>query len=172
MSLGDANAFFAEFESLLSAEQLEHILAAHAPLARRPPKLRSAELLVGLVYHVSQPQGTLAAHLEDLTGCSISDSAASQRRLAMPWAIFEAVLEGALAPLADPLLQPEAFYAGLRLVGIDGTPFSLSNTPAVLGTMTKAQCREVIQSAAGDVSYCQSPLCCACWFILGQLLTG
>lgn len=141
MSLSDANAFFAEFESLLSAKQLENILAAHAPLARRPPRIRSAELLVGLVYHVSQPQGTLAAHLEDLTGQAISDSAASQRRLAMPWEIFEAVLEQALAPLADPLRQPEAFYAGLRLVGIDGTQFSLCNTPAVLGTMPKAASR-------------------------------
>jgi hypothetical protein len=116
-------------------------MAAHAPLARRPPRLRAAELLVGLVYHVSQEQGTLAGHLEDLTGQPISDSAASQRRLAMPWAIFEAILEHALVPLADAALQPAAFYSGYRLVGIDGTQFSLSNTPRVLGVMTKAASR-------------------------------
>ena len=44
-------------------------------------------------------------------------------------------------PLADPTLQPEAFYAGKRLVGIDGTQFSVGNTPRILGTMTKAASR-------------------------------
>ena len=131
----------AEFERLLPAKQLQKIMAAHAPLARRPPKVSACELLVGLVYHVSQGRGSLGGHLEDLTGSLISDSAASQRRLAMPWAIFEAVLEQALAPLADPALHPSAFYAGLRLVGLDGTQFSLSNTPRILGTMTKAASR-------------------------------
>lgn len=116
-------------------------MAAHAPLVRRPPKVSGAELLVGLVYHVSQGRGSLGGHLEDLTGHLISDSAASQRRLAMPWAIFEAVLEQALAPLAAPALHPSAFYAGLRLVGLDGTQFSLSNTPRILGAMTKAASR-------------------------------
>ena len=116
-------------------------MAAHAPLARRPPKVSGAELLVGLVYHISQGTGSLGGHLEDLTGRRISDSAVSQRRLAMPWAIFEAVLEGALTPLADPQMHPAAFYQGLRLVGLDGTQFSLSNTPRILGAMTKAASR-------------------------------
>jgi hypothetical protein len=139
--LGDANGFFADFERLFPAGQLERILAAHAPLSRRPPRISAAELLAGLVYHVSQGQGALAAHLHELTGKKISDSAASQRRLTMPWDVFEAILDEALAPLADPALQPQAFYAGLRLVGIDGTQFSLSNTPRILGTMTKAASR-------------------------------
>ena len=113
----------------------------HGPGLRRPPRLLATELLVGLVYHVSQPQGTLAAHLQELTGKKISDSAASQRRLTMPWEVFEAILAQALAPLADPQRQPEAFYAGLRLVGLDGTRFSCANTPQILGTMTKAASR-------------------------------
>ena len=96
---------------------------------------------MGLVYHVSQPQGTLAAHLHALTGKQISASAASQRRLTMPWEVFAAILAQALAPLADPKRQPEAFYAGLRLVGLDGTQFSCANTPRVLGTMIKAATR-------------------------------
>lgn len=95
----------AGFERLLPGEQLQKIMAAHAPLVRRPPQVTGAELLVGLVYHVSQGRGSLGGHLEDLTGRSISDSAVSQRRLAMPWALFEAVLEGLLTPLADPVLH-------------------------------------------------------------------
>jgi len=139
--LGDANAFFADFERLLSAQHLEKIVAVHGPRLRRPPRLPATELLAGLVYHVGQRQGSLATHLQELTGKKISDSAASQRRLSMPWEVFEAILAQALAPLADPALQPEAFYAGLRLVGIDGTQFSCANTPRILGAMTKAASR-------------------------------
>ena len=130
-----------DFERLLSVNALQTILAEHGPLPRGRAQISGAELLMGLVYHVSQPQGTLAAHLHALTGQKISDSAASQRRLTMPWEVFEAILAQALAPLADPKRQPEAFYAGLRLVGIDGTQFSCANTPRVLGTMTKAATR-------------------------------
>ena len=106
-----------DFERLLSVNALQTILAEHDPLPRGRARISGAELLLGLVYHVSQPQGTLAAHLHALTGRKISDSAASQRRLTMPWKVFEAILAQALAPLADPKRQPEAFYAGLRLVG-------------------------------------------------------
>ena len=59
----------------------------------------------------------------------------------MPWEVCEAVLAQALIPLADPTRQPEAFYAGFRLVGIDGTQFSCGNTPRILGTMTKTPTR-------------------------------
>ena len=80
-------------------------------------------------------------HLAELTGEKISAAAASERRLAMPWAVLAAILEAALVPLAEPALHPDAFYAGRRLVGIDGTPFSCRNTPRILGTMTKAASR-------------------------------
>ena len=59
----------------------------------------------------------------------------------MPWEVFAVILQAALAPLGEPALHPEAFYAGRRLVGIDGTQFSCSNTPRILGTMTKAASR-------------------------------
>ena len=80
-------------------------------------------------------------HLAELTGKPISEAAASERRLAMPWAVFAAILEAALVPLAESALHPDAFYAGRRLVGIDGTQFSCGNTPRLLGTMTKAASR-------------------------------
>lgn len=123
---------------------MERIIAAHAPvLPGRPPRVTSAQLCAGLVYHHLQPRGTLAEHLEALTGEHLSDSAASQRRLKMPSAVFERILEVALGPLAEPARQPEAFHAGLRLVGIDGTQFSLQNTPAILGSMSKAASRRL-----------------------------
>ena len=137
----DGNAFFADFERVLPAATLEAILAQHGPAKRCPPRLSGTQLLAGLVYHVSQPSGSLGAHLGELTGQSISDSAASERRLAMPWQVFAAILEAALVPLAEPALHPDAFYAGRRLVGLDGTQFSCANTPQILGTMTKAASR-------------------------------
>ena len=137
----DGNAFSADFERVLPAATLEAILAQHGPAKRCPPRLSGTQLLAGLVYHVSQPSGSLGAHLGELTGQSISDSAASERRLAMPWQVFAAILEAALVPLAEPALHPDAFYAGRRLVGVDGTQFSCANTPQILGTMTKASSR-------------------------------
>ena len=74
----------ADFERLLSVNRLQAILAEHGPLRRGLAQISGPEWLMGLVYHVSQPQGTLAAHLHELTGKQISDSAASQRRLTMP----------------------------------------------------------------------------------------
>jgi Transposase DDE domain len=55
--------------------------------------------------------------------------------------VFEAVMDAALRPLADEQAHPQAFYAGLRLVGLDGTRFSCANTPRILGQLTKAASR-------------------------------
>ena len=127
---------------------LETILAKPGPRKRCPPRLSGGKLLAGLVDHVSQKSGSFGAHLTELTGERISDSAARERRLAMPWEVFAALLEAALVPLAEPTLHPEAFYAGKRLVGIDGTPFSCGNTPRILGTMTKAASRRLMAAFA------------------------
>ena len=123
---------------MLPTATLESILAKHGPAKRCPPRLSGCKLPAGLVYHVSQKSGPFGAHLQELTGEAISEAAASERRLAMPWEVFAAILESALVPLAEPVQHPEAFYAGRRLVGIDGTQFSCANTPRILGTMTKA----------------------------------
>ena len=105
-------------------------------------RISGAELLLGLVYHVSQPQGTLATHLHELTGKKISDSAASQRRLTMPWEVFEAILAQALSPSSRS--QAPARSASTRVFGSwasTGTQFSCANTPRILGTMIKAATR-------------------------------
>ena len=43
---------------------------------------------------------------------------------------LQTLQERACVPLADPTAQPEAFYAGLRLVAIDGSHFELPADPA------------------------------------------
>lgn len=118
-------------------------MVKHGPRRRCPPWVSAYELFGGLVYHALQSRGTLATHMGRLSGKQISDSALSQRRATLPWAVFEAVMEAALRPLADADQHPQAFYAGLRLVGLDGTHFSCANTPRLLRAMTKAASRRL-----------------------------
>jgi hypothetical protein len=87
--------------------------------------------------------GNLVEHLAILTGLEMSGSSLSERRQALPWEVFEQVLQLALRPLAKSRQHPQAFYQGLRLVAIDGTQFSLVNTPQILRACTKAASRRL-----------------------------
>lgn len=106
-----------------------------------------------LVYHALQPCGTLAAHVKELLGIQISDAALAQRRARLPWEVFARLMELALRPLAQPTKHAHAFYKGLRLVGLDGTLFSLANTPRVLGCLSKAAARR-FQAAFAKIGMC------------------
>jgi hypothetical protein len=46
-------------------------------------------------------------------------------------AVYFTGLSAALKPKADPARHPDAFYQGLRLCGIDGSTFSVANTPQI-----------------------------------------
>ena len=85
--------------------------------------------------------GTLAQHVKELTGKSITDGALAQRRALLPLAIFEQLMSAALTPKAEPARHPDAFYQGLRLCGVDGSSFSVTNTPQVKKQMRKARSR-------------------------------
>jgi hypothetical protein len=108
---------------------------------RRPPQLSTVELIEGLVFHVMAKAGTLAEHVKELTGKTITDGALSQRRALLPVELFEQIMAQALKPKADPARHPEAFYQGLRLCGVDGSLFSVTNTPQVKKEMSKARSR-------------------------------
>lgn len=108
---------------------------------RRPPTLSAVELIQGLVFHVVAEAGTLAQHVKQLTGKDITDGALAQRRALLPPALFEQLMSAALKPKAVPGQHPEAFYHGLRLCGVDGSLFSVTNTPQVKKQMRKARSR-------------------------------
>lgn len=129
------------FQQLLSYALIRQVFTKYGPALRRPPKLSVAELILGLVFHVVAGAGTLAQHMKKVTGKSITDGALSQRRTAVPWEVFTALLAAGLRPKADPKLHPEAFYQGLRLCGVDGSRFSVANTPQVKSQMDKAPSR-------------------------------
>jgi len=108
---------------------------------RRPPVTTQLELIQGLVFHVMAEAGTLAQHVKQLTGKDITDGALAQRRALLPPELFDQLLRAALKPKADPARHPEAFYHGLRLCGVDGSLFSVTNTPQVKKQMRKARSR-------------------------------
>src|ERR1700712_3862201 len=93
---------------------------------------------MGLVFHFLRRGGTLSAHMKECTGHQITDSALSQRRQALPWQLFELLMEHILKPRAQAKAHPEAFWKGWRLCAIDGTQVSVPNTPQVLAKMSKA----------------------------------
>lgn len=139
----NVSTFTSVFGEMIPPERLEGLCGTHAPVARTPPKLSAGQVVTGLVYHQLQASGTLAQNARSLHRIGMSDSAFSQRRQGLPQDLFEEITAAALRPLADPERHPEAFYRGLRLVGVDGTQCSVSNTPALLAALPKAASRRL-----------------------------
>ena len=100
-----------------------------------------AQVLPALVFHVMNAAGTLAEHFAQLFDDSLADSSLSERRTRLPWEVFTELMRLGLHPLARAAAQPEAFWRGWRLVALDGTQFSLTNTPQVKTAGHKAKSR-------------------------------
>ena len=85
--------------------------------------------------------GTLAEHFAQLFQDSLCDSSLSERRTRLPWEVFTELMHLGLRTLAQAATHPEAFWRGWRLVALDGTQFSLTNTPQIKATARKAKSR-------------------------------
>jgi len=139
--------FYQRFRALLSPRRLgQKLRASRKRKQRRDTKLSPFQLIVGTVYHSLQDQGPAQQHIAEATGVTISGAQVSKRRQQMGSEIFEWILQQICGGRADPQRHPAAFYRGLRLVGIDGSLFSLFNTPAVLKQLSKA-CTRRMQAA-------------------------
>jgi len=136
-----SSTFRGLFQRFLTRRVINRWFKLKGVAKRRPPKITSAQLVMGLVFHVMAGAGTLAEHMRELTGKSITDGALSQRRGDVPWMVFEMILEEALSPKAQPKEHPQAFYQGLRLCGLDGSRFSVANTPQIKESLSKAKAR-------------------------------
>ena len=151
---GSVGTFVQCFQCLLATPLLANLWRQYGPKARgQKLKLSGPQLVQSLVFHVLCGVGTLAAHVEQLTGVKVSDSDLSQRRAAAGVRVFEAIVRAALRPLATPGEQPDAFYRGWRLVAIDGSQASVSNTPQLLGHLSKAVSRR-FQAAFAKLPMC------------------
>jgi len=111
------------------------------PRRGRKPRVPLTQLLPALTWHVMQDSGTLAEHLFQLFREPLADSSWSDRRLRLPWEIFAELMRRALRPRATARQHRDAFWRGWRLVALDGTQFSLINTPQITATFTKAATR-------------------------------
>lgn len=129
--------FLAAWERLLGARGVPTL-----PRRRgRKPRVPITQLLPALTFHVMQDAGTLADHLFQLFREPLADSSWSDRRLRLPWEIFADLMRRALRPRATLRQHRDAFWRGWRLVALDGTQFSLINTPQITATFEKAHTR-------------------------------
>jgi hypothetical protein len=85
----------------------------------------------------------MVENIRMITGKRLAQSSVSERRQNLPWELFDTIMKAALRPKAREEKHPQAFYKGWRLVAMDGTQFSVSNTPQILATLTKAASRRM-----------------------------
>jgi hypothetical protein len=122
-----------------------HVIGA-APLPTVPRRrgrkgrVPLPDVLAALTFHVVQGAGTLSEHFTQLFGTSLADSSWSDRRQRLPWDIFAVLMRRVLRPRATAA-QGDAFWRGWRLLGLDGTQFSLTNTAQVRAVRPKARSR-------------------------------
>jgi hypothetical protein len=107
----------------------------------RKPRVPLVHLVCALVYHVMNPTGTLAQHFALLFADSLNESGCANRRARLPWEVFAELMRRVLRPLANARRHPEAYWRGWRLVALDGTQFSLTNTPQNNGALRRAKAR-------------------------------
>lgn len=139
----DPSDFCAAFSALISNSRLGAILRQHGPAKRCPATVKANCVVRALVFHLLRGTGTLTENLQLLHQKSLSASSMSERRQNLPWKVFHTIMEGALGPKAREDKNPGAFYRGWRLVAIDGTQFSISNTPQILSSLSKAASRRM-----------------------------
>ena len=107
----------------------------------RKPRVPVSHLLPALTFHVMNGAGTLSEHFSHLFAADLADSSWSDRRARLPWDIFADLMQRVLRPRATRRRHRDAFWCGWRLVALDGTPFSLTNTPQITATLPKARTR-------------------------------
>jgi Transposase DDE domain len=106
----------------------------------RPPRVPLTDLLPALIFHVMQSAGTLAEHAAELFDDALADSSWADRRARLPWDLFAELMRRVLRPKATRRHR-DAFWREWRLVALDGTQFSLTNTPQIRAATTKARTR-------------------------------
>jgi Transposase DDE domain len=114
-------------------------------------KLLDWQIVAGLVAQCLHASGCLQHIIRRYFAVQLSSSALSQRRQHMQLKPFITVMRHALRPMALPQSHADCFFAGLRLVGIDGTQFNLLNTPQINAVVPKVSTRRG-EAAFGKLS--------------------
>jgi len=134
---GGRHGFLSAWGALVASDDVPTV-----PRRRgRKPDTPLTNVLAALTFHVMQGMGTLGEHFEELFGEHIAEGSLSDRRTRLPWEVFAGLMRRVLQPRATRDDQPDAFWRGWRLLALDGTQFSLTNTPQVLARVRKARSR-------------------------------
>lgn len=133
----DVYGFFAALFALIAPGRFERLVEYRNSKRGRPPELPLPDLLAALLFHFLCGAGTASEHVFQLLGRRLCDSAIAERRSVLPWALWEHWLREALRSTAHRRRHPEAFYRGWRLVAIDGTQYSVSNSMLYSQTLEK-----------------------------------
>ena len=131
------SGFLAAWEQLLGLAALPCVGKRRG----RKPRVPLAHLLSALVFHVMNHAGTLAEHFAMLFEDSLNESGCANRRARLPWQVFAELMQRVLRPLANARRHPEAYWRGWRLTALDGTQFSVTNTPQNNRALRKAKAR-------------------------------
>jgi hypothetical protein len=94
---------------------------AESPHQGPRQKLQDWQIIAGLVDQCLHRGGSLQHVIRLYFTVRLSSSALSQRRQHMQSEPFVTVMRHALRPMAQQPIHADCFFAGLRLVGIDGT---------------------------------------------------
>jgi hypothetical protein len=121
------------------ADELQGL--AEGPHQGPRQKLQDWQIIVGLVAQCLHRGGSLQHIIRLYFTVRLSSSALSQRRQHMQSEPFVTVMRHALRPMAQQQIHADCFFAGLRLVGIDGTQFNLLNTPQINAAVSKVSTR-------------------------------
>lgn len=142
--------------------QLEQALSQSSPSApRRGPKtaLGLALLLVSLIRQKLFQRGALDEHLFKSHGQSLQGSTISRRLRKVDSERLACISDHLLEPIGNPTSNPEGYCGNYRLVGIDGTRFTLQNTPDILERVGKAKAAHCPVGGTQEVAF---PQICAC----------
>lgn len=104
-------------------------------------KLQGWQIIAGLTAQCLHCCGSLQQIVRRYFAVRMSSSALSQRRANMQLEPFITVMRHALRPMARQEQHPDCFFAGLLLVGIDGTQFDLLNTSQINAEVAKVSTR-------------------------------
>lgn len=137
----DSTGFLAALGELLPATVLESLASCRRSRPGRPARVPLTQLVPALIFHFMNGAGTLGQHFLELFQAPLADSSWSDRRSRLPWEVFTQLMQRALRPLVQRRGHPEAFWRGWRRLALDGTQFSVTHTPAIKATQTKAKAR-------------------------------
>lgn len=129
------------FEQMVDSKTIREIGREHHSGRGVPSRFSLETLIQSSVYHEFQGIGTLGEHVKELNGMAMAESSLAERKQTLDERVFVKVMDAALKPIADERQHPEAFYHGMRLLGVDGYEVSLANTAAVARGMKKAKSR-------------------------------